>query len=268
MTLRASFLAGLVAVFLLGGCQTDTSNSDASADDSADTTAAAQTERELPEWGYSGDIAPANWDDLDAAYAECAGAEQSPIDLPASTESMTEATVEAEYSAVDGRLVDTGHAVQVDLGGGTLMSGGTTYELIQFHFHTPSEHTVDGQSYPGEVHLVHASEDGQLAVVGVFYEEGAANSALAPVWNQFGAIGESPTVTLNAADLLPDDRTAYIYDGSLTTPPCSEIVRWHVMKTPVTLSAEQLDALRAVHDDNARPVQDLEGRSVQQVAIQ
>lgn len=130
---------------------------------------------------------------------------------------------------------------------------GTTYDLLQFHFHTPSEHTVDGNAYPAEVHFVHAAEDGSLAVIGVFIEDGAASDALAPFWDDLSAIEDAPVEDIDVDALLPGDKTYYTYNGSLTTPPCSEIVTWLVMQSPITMSTEQLDALRAVHDTTRAP---------------
>jgi carbonic anhydrase len=151
----------------------------------------------------------------------------------------------------------------MDISGGTLTIDDKAYQLAQLHFHTPSEHTIDGTRYPAEVHLVHAADDGQLAVVGVMFEEGDENAALAEFWNNIPNIEEAGTVNFNAGSLLPDDRTAYTYSGSLTTPPCSEVVSWHVMETPVSISADQLETLTNMHDDNERPIQPLNDRTVE-----
>lgn len=245
------------ALLILAGCaspeSTDpTTESEAGVNESQIQTAA---------WSYSGDTGPAQWASLDSAFAACDASQQSPIDLPTGGDA-TSGPLTLSYSEAEGQLIDTGHAVQVDHNGGTLTVNGTTYNLVQFHFHTPSEHTVDGTAYPAEVHLVHAADDGTLAVIGSFIEEGAANEALGPFWDDLESLPDAPIESFDASALLPENRTYYTYDGSLTTPPCSEVVTWIVMQSPITMSADQLDALRNVHDDNARPVQPIGDRSV------
>ena len=144
--------------------------------------------------------------------------------------------------------------------------GGVAYRLDQYHFHSPSEHTVDGKHFPMEMHLVHKSADGKLAVVGVFIAEGAHNRAFDPVWAnlpaQKGVETHYPAVKVDVDALLPAARTSYRYDGSLTTPPCSEGVSWIVMTTPIELSSEQVAAFTRLIKDNNRPVQKLNGRTI------
>ena len=143
---------------------------------------------------------------------------------------------------------------------------GEQYDLKQFHFHAPSEHTVDGQPAAIELHLVHETAGGQKAVVGVLINEGAANTAFQPVWDHLPAAEgaeQEYDVQVNAADLLPVDQTTFRYAGSLTTPPCSEGVSWFLMIRPIELSAEQIAAFTAIYDGNNRPVQPLDGRTVE-----
>jgi carbonic anhydrase len=145
--------------------------------------------------------------------------------------------------------------------------GDETYALVQFHFHAPSEHTVDGEHFPMEMHFVHQAEDGALAVVGVLIEEGARNPSIALLWAQLAAVpGTERTVQIPAdfADhVFSGDATGiYHYGGSLTTPPCSEGVQWYVRRTPTQLSRDQIAAFTAVYDHNNRPVQVLNRRTV------
>jgi carbonic anhydrase len=258
----------LVLVLALTACQTETTGDEETADADAPTEAAS-VESETIAWDYTGETGPANWATIDEAYEACSGSQQSPIDLVADDEAQ-DVNVEFDYAEAEGTLVDTGHGVQVNIEGGTLTIDGKAFALKQFHFHTPSEHTVDGNSYPAEVHLVHASDDGELAVLGIFYEEGESNDFLAPVWEGLesrAAMAAADPLMMNAADMLPADRTTYTYPGSLTTPPCSEIVRWHVMQEPLTMSAEQMEALTAIYDDNNRPVQPLNDREIDRVTL-
>ena len=220
---------------------------------------------EVP-WGYQGDRGPAQWGSLDETFSTCAaGAEQSPIDLVDGATGDYPA-VEFDYGPRIGTVVNNGHTVQVnvDQGSGIILDG-TRYELLQFHFHHRSEHTVGGAQLLMEMHLVHRSDGGALAVVGVLLDEGAANETLAPIWERFprqanwaAALPEA----LEVAALLPAPRTAWRYRGSLTTPPCTEGVSWIVMTEPVTLSAAQIAAFGAIYPRNFRPVQPLNRRTL------
>lgn len=173
------------------------------------------------------------------------------------------------YQAGGNTVVNNGHTVQVGYApGSTLQLDGTTFELKQFHFHAPSENLIEGKSYPLEGHLVHVSDKEEIAVVAVMFEAGKANPALAAAWGELPAkVGEIQALKaqLSAEQLLPENRDYYRFSGSLTTPPCSEGVRWLVMKQPVEVSQAQIDAFKAVmHHPNNRPVQPLNGRVVLQ----
>ena len=225
-----------------------------------------------PHWGYGAEHGPAEWAALSPDFGACAsGARQSPIDLAgAAAESSAGASV-AELQSIPGargaEVVNNGHTVQVNYAGaGSLTIDGETFPLAQYHFHSPSENTVDGKHYPMEMHLVHQSAGGQLAVLGVFIEEGAKNAAFAPVWSNLprekGSEVHLERLAVSVDDLLPEERVAWSFDGSLTTPPCSEGVKWLVLKEPVELSGQQIAAFRAVVDGNSRPTQPLNGRPV------
>lgn len=202
---------------------------------------------------------PAEWAELSDYYETCGtGQEQSPIDLTnAPTTDLENIVFDYKETAVN--IINNGHTIQVNVvAGSQIVINGGTYELKQFHFHAPSEHTVEGQDYPIEMHLVHQDANGKLAVVGVFIAEGAQNAAFASVWGylpeeEIGIIATGATVQV--ADLLPTEQTIYRYSGSLTTPPCSEEVIWSVMKTPVEMSAEQIATFTDIIAGNNRPLQ-------------
>ncbi|MYB77109.1 MAG: carbonic anhydrase family protein [Chloroflexi bacterium] len=218
-------------------------------------------------WGYTGDIGPAHWGDLSPAFTACKlGVSQSPIDLTSDTEAKPH-DLAFRYASAPLEITNNGHTIQVDYApGSALLSGGRQFALVQFHFHHLSEHTVDGQATDMELHLVHRDTADNLAVVGVFLAAGQQNEALQPVWAHMpAAAGEElqvQGVTINAADLLPADLAYYSYMGSLTTPPCSEDVRWFVLSSPVEVSPEQIDRFAALYPDNARPTQPLNGRTL------
>jgi len=218
------------------------------------------------EWGYEGAIGPDHWAELSPDYVLASeGRHQSPIDISgASVEEMPEVEFHYHPAVID--LVYNGHTIEEkeDLQS-CIEVEGTTYVLEQFHFHSPSEHTIDGKHSAMEMHLVHKSAEGEIAVVGVMIEEGAENEAFAPIWRMLPDM-EHPTVkaerTVDAAALLPENQAYYRYDGSFTTPPCTENVLWMVMLEPVSLSSEQIGLFRGVIQGNNRPVQPLNERSI------
>lgn len=224
-------------------------------------------EHETPHWSYDGDTGPDHWGTMNETFSACSeGTAQSPIDI-AGAEAQDGAAIMLHYQSATLNIVNNGHTVQVnhDAASSTMAPAGT-FSLKQFHFHAPSEHTVDGRSFPAEVHLVHQAEDGTLAVFGILIEEGEANEAYASVLANLPAdAGEAhdvADVAIDPATLLPEDLAYYGYDGSLTTPPCSEGVKWHVLANPVQLSAEQIAAYTAIYSGNNRPVQPLNERTV------
>ena len=216
-------------------------------------------------WGYEGNRGPAYWGSLDQGFSACAeGTEQSPVDLVAGTDRDYPA-IEFDYGPRLATVANNGHTIQVILerGNGITLDG-TRFALLQFHFHHGSEHTLDGAQLPMEMHLVHRSDRGALAVVGVLLGEGAANKALAPIWERLPsqvnwAVALPEKIDVMA--LLPEPKTAWRYRGSLTTPPCTEGVSWIVMSEPVSLSAAQITAFGALHPRNFRPPQPLRGRT-------
>ena len=209
-------------------------------------------------WGYGAEDGPAKWGDLSEEYATCkTGSVQSPVDLPAVDAAKT-IKVTGNYGSASAEVENDGHGVKASFGEGfTLTSGENTYNMLQFHFHTPSENKIAGKANPMTAHLVHSDADGNLAVLGVMFEEGAANAQVQAAIDNIGK-----KVDIDVAAMLPSDMTVYNFKGSLTTPPCSEGVNWHVLTTPVTASKEQIAALNKIMGDNARPVQPMNDRAI------
>lgn len=214
-------------------------------------------------WDYHGDVGPSRWGDLSADNAACsAGTAQSPIDLPALG---TGAPLDLELSdaVVDGTTADNGHTVQVTVGsGGPTVVDGAEYHLQQMHFHAGSEHTVEGEHAPVELHFVHADDDGNLLVIGAFGKVGAHNPAFDAYIEGADDEASAKTAKVDIAKMLPTERSYWSYDGSLTTPPCTEGVRWVVLATPIELGQDQIDELTDAHDHNFRPTQPLNDREV------
>jgi len=218
-------------------------------------------------WGYSGAGAAPYWGNLSAEYAACKdGQKQSPINIAKFLQEDVP-NIESAYNPSPLSIVNNGHTVQVNYAPGSGFSvDDMRYELLQIHFHTPSEHYLDGAPYPMEAHFVHKAADGTLGVVGVMMKVGEHNHTIEAIWLNTpinaGGTKEVESVEINAADLMPASLDYYKYDGSLTTPPCSEGVRWHVMKDTIELSETQLKAFQALFPVNARPVQPLNDRVV------
>ena len=228
---------------------------------------AAPSER--PEFGYAGEVGPERWGDLAADWRTCAtGTRQSPLDLAGPEEGAVADPV-FRYVAGDGSVMDSGHTITIAVApGSSLVLDGTTFALEQLHFHSPGEHGFDGVPAAVEWHFVHRSPGGSLAVVAVLLDDGRESAAWAPVVAAIGAAppdGRPAQVRgLDPATLLPAGRGSVRYEGSLTTPPCTEGVRWIVLTERLQLSAEQLAAHRDRYVGNARPIQDRGGRPVRQ----
>lgn len=217
-------------------------------------------------WGYGGHNGPEYWGNLDPAYVLCrTGRRQSPIDIAAARHDPTIGPLGADYKKTRLTLVNNGHTIQVNCEPGSRLAYGTQrYELLQFHFHSPSEHLIEGRAFGMEAHFVHRGAKGGAAVIGVLMTEGESNPALAEFWEYVPAREATvPTsLALNPAELLPQGIHFYAYEGSLTTPPCSETVQWIVMKDPIEVSRAQIDRFRSLIGENARPVQPLNDREV------
>jgi carbonic anhydrase len=188
-------------------------------------------------------------------------------DLETPSSDYNPADFEAHPEEHPEEVVNNGHTIQVDFDDGdSLTIGEARFQLVQLHFHAPSEHTVAGRGLPMEVHLVHRSDAGVLAVVGVLIAEGRHNPNYEPIWGHLpeeaGAHASLADLTLDLEDLLPKRRLAFRYMGSLTTPPCSEGVRWFVLADPIELSADQIAEFTEIYDHNSRPTQPLHGRSL------
>lgn len=226
----------------------------------------AGAEHDAAHWSYAGATGPEHWGELAEANLACAiGHQQSPVDLAHPVAAAAPAPHIDWRPARATSIVNNGHTVQVNLAD----AGGVTiedrlYRLTQFHFHHLSEHVVGGYAYPMEAHFVHAADDGRLAVIGVFIEEGDALALMDALWNAAPAHeGEAAlSAIVDARVFLPADRAAYRYQGSLTTPPCTEIVDWTVFAAPVSASAAQIETFARAFPDNARPAQPLHRRYV------
>jgi carbonic anhydrase len=212
-------------------------------------------------WTYEGEEGPEHWGDLSPDFEACSkGKSQSPIDIRNEILAAKAVPIKFNYATDASEILNNGHTVQASIAAGSSITvDGIEFQLKQLHFHTPSENLIRGKSFPMEMHLVHADKDGNLAVVGVMIKEAKENAVLAKLWAQMPQHADDKytlTAKVNPSSLLPKSRRYYRFDGSLTTPPCSEGVRWLVLKEPISASKEQVEAFaKVVNEHNARPVQ-------------
>jgi len=224
--------------------------------------------QEHPHWGYGGKAGPDHWADLEADYGQCRlGHEQSPIDIRSARKADL-APISFAYADGPAEIANNGHSVQVTpSAGGAITVGGVEYALIQFHFHAPSEEKIEGKAHAMVAHFVHKSADDTLAVVAVLLDAGRENGAWRPIFDNLPGQADETRLIPGGVDpgrLLPEARGYYAFMGSLTTPPCSEGVRWFVMKHPVSISQAQLASFRKLYPHNARPTQPINGRAIEE----
>ncbi|ARM89281.1 carbonic anhydrase [Rhizobium sp. CIAT894] len=236
---RRDFIKGL---FVLGACP---------------ACAQADFAAEAAHWSYEGQSGPDHWGAMAPDNAACsAGSQQSPLDLTGAVKAEL-APLTLDWKA-GGKIVNNGHTIQVTVPeGSTLSRGGNRYDLLQYHFHAPSEHHVDGRSFPMEMHFVpRRKETGTLGVLGVFLTPGAANAGFSRLAAAFPKTsgGEAAVDDVDPNGLLPKELTYWSYEGSLTTPPCSEIVDWMVLRQPIEVDEKDIRAFTTLYPMNARPV--------------
>lgn len=222
-------------------------------------------------FGYDGKVGPEHWGDLSQEFTLCKiGKAQAPINIETKTakKAPTE-NIGISYSSVPLKVINNGHTIQVNYDkGSSVRVNNKEYKLLQFHFHAPSEHKIGGKAADMEVHLVHKSDDGKLLVIGRLMKNGRKNDFIQNIWDHLPATEGTEKVTelvkINAQSLLPAKKSYINYQGSLTTPPCSEGVNWFVMKEPIELSKEQIVKFTSIFKVNARPVQPLNGRVIKE----
>ena len=274
-------------IIIVGICLSffsSTSMASNSAPSKSSEHSAAPKKHNKPHWAYSGSEGPSHWGSLAKEYSTCsAGHNQSPINLTSTTPDKL-FKLNFNYQSVPMSILNNGHTIQInyntvnnsdenkiEIGGKSyLMSSavqhnssisisGEVYKLLQIHFHSPSEHQVVGESFPLEAHFVHINAQNQLAVIGVIFKLGNSNNFLSKLWKQMPtSAGPAKTynnILVNGGELLPENKSHYHYRGSLTTPPCSEGVRWFVMKNHTQVSQSQVHKFNSIVGKNNRPIQ-------------
>ncbi|WP_296406102.1 carbonic anhydrase family protein [Psychrobacter sp.] len=221
-------------------------------------------------WSYAGESGPDHWADLEGNQQCKLGKEQSPINITEVMQSTNQAP-KPNYMRSDIGIEDNGHTIvfKPKNDNNTTVIDGESYNLIQFHYHIPSEHQISGINYPGELHFVHANKQGELAVIGVMVNPTSMNntSLHSLFLNGFDDISSHKSVVngFDLSTLLPTDTEFYNYSGSLTTPPCSEHVKWFVASKPLSISQQEIQSMKQLYDGNNRPIQPIENREVKLV---
>ena len=245
-----------------GHAKKDDHAADAHAKDGGKTADKAADKHATPHWDYEGEMGPARWV---KEFPTCGkGTKQSPLNIKGP---FVKQRVDLAPSYKPGPLtmLNNGHTIQVNIPAGSkLRIDGVAYDLLQFHFHRPSEEQIEGKPMAMVAHFVHKSADGKLAVIGVLLKEGNENPNIKTLWSNLPAAEgppvDVPDVIFNPANLLPRELDFWSYDGSLTTPPCTEGVRFFILRSPVNISKEQVNAFP--FKMNARPVQPQNNREI------
>lgn len=227
----------------------------------------AAQEHKSGHWSYEGAEGPNYWADLNPEFALCrSGHHQSPIDI-SNARKADLPPLQFDYKPSPLHIIDNGHTIMVNYAPGSFLRvGDKQYALKQFHFHRPSEERINGKAYAMSLHLVHADEQGNLAVVAVLLQRGTENDLVQELWSDLPKEKEHEeqldNVQINAKGLLPSDLRYYTFTGSLTTPPCTENVTWFVLEQPVSLSAAEIQRFEKLYRHNARPTEPLFDRTV------
>ncbi len=264
MKILQSFIIIVLTITFLGSCKKSTKETHTVKHEEIKQHQHAKK----PHWSYTGEENPENWSHISEKYRACGGSSQSPINIEENTveKLTTKHTLTVNYNLSKVHIVNNGHTEKFDVSdNNSIIFDGKTYQLKQFHMHSNSEHTVNNKHYPLEVHFVNKAANNEYAVIAVFFEEGEAspffNTFLKDLPKKVGEYEEKGTFKIH--QILPKTEHFYHYKGSFTTPPCTEIVEWIVLKEKLTASKNQLESLHTLLHDNYRPVQSLNDRKIE-----
>ena len=239
-------------------------------------TISACKKHEKSHWSYEGDEGPSHWGELKEEFATCkTGSMQSPVDIAGTAETSEEGP-KVSYVPKSFSVIDNGHTIQANIEEGNFITlEGKKYSLKQIHFHSPSENQLRGKAFPLEGHLVHKAEDGSLSVIAIFFDTMAdvkENPVLNNIWGNVPSEKEKDVKVegemLDLVKLFPEEGSMFRFEGSLTTPPCSEGVKWNVFESAVKIPESQIDSFKKHYNHNARPVQDLHERKLLRVSVE
>lgn len=269
MKQKLSIVAIILTVSILASCNGTKKGMQQDIKNNATVETTTKDDCSVVHWSHhKGEDGPENWKSLCDGFSDCSGVTQSPINIETKNVVVNDGELTApkfSYSKSSVHIINNGHTVQFNvLGDNSVNLKGKNYKLLQFHYHALSEHTIDGNHYPIEVHFVHQHSASDFAVLGIMFKEGEENVLFKRYLDEFPAEkGEySSDEMIDLSSLFPNDKSYFNYNGSLTTPPCSEVVDWYVLKTPVTASKEQIEQFSETLHNNYRPIQPLNDRHV------
>lgn len=270
MKQKINLFAILLGFVFFVSCNTPTKNSNQKEQQSQEEQVVKNGKHDCKDvhWSHhKGEHGPENWKNLCAGFSDCGAKAQSPINIItkdlATAKNLT--TPEFTYQNSSVNIINNGHTVQFNVDGENKVNlNGKDYNLLQFHYHALSEHTINNEHFPIEVHFVHKHSDTDFAVLGIMFVEGKENDLFTKYLDKFPATkGEyKSSEQINLSGLFPDNKSYYQYSGSLTTPPCSEVVSWYVLENPVEASKEQIEKFSKILDHNYRPTMPLNNREV------
>lgn len=234
----------------------------------ADT--AKTEEHHKKHWDYEGETGPEHWSEMDKN--DCGGNAQSPVDIVETEKDGALKPIDFHYNQKTKihDVINNGHTIQFDFEPGDyVVINGNQYELKQFHFHEPAEHTIKGVRYPLVIHMVHKSKEGKFAVVAIMAQEDKKSNETFEFLDKYLPTKANDTVKVNddfnINNVLPKNRTYYTYTGSLTTPPCTEGVQWFIFKNQIDVSIKMIKDLKKIMPvNNFRSVQELNGRKIKE----
>jgi len=265
MKIKNSVFIALLAIGFITACKTEKKESHSKKGE--EIAEKKHNDCVSTHWSHAqGEEGPKNWVNLCDGYKDCGGKAQSPINITSSIDTLSPMNpIKPDFKKSKVNIINNGHTVQFNVTeGSTTLIENKEYKLLQFHYHALSEHTINGEHAPLEVHFVHKHSDSDFAVIGVMYYEGTSNPLFEKYLANFpvkeGAFNSEDEIALN--ELLPSLLNYYNYHGSLTTPPCSEVVNWYVLQDSLTASKEQIDTFSEILHDNYRPTMAINAREV------
>lgn len=261
------FILSLALLTSLASCKKTQKETETPKHEAHKTEKLEHKEHHNKHWSYTGETAPEHWSSISDKNLDCAGNSQSPINIDEVKKTANKNKLNLNYKTSDLKIINNGHTEQFVISdGNTLSFNGKEYKLKQFHMHTSSEHTIKGEHFPLEIHFVNKADDGTYAVIGVLYKEGEKSAFLEKYLTNFPSEkGKEYTnkEQLEILSVLPNTDHYYHYNGSFTTPPCTEVVEWIVLTDNPTASKEQIEKLHQLMGDNFRPTQALNNRIVE-----
>lgn len=269
MTHITNLTFSILLTFFIVSCSTQQKQESLDKKDDQQIKVVKLKEESLHEsWSYDGKTGPEYWEELSGHYLQCGcGHAQSPIDVELKTAEHFNESLDISYNSTDIDFINNGHTIKELVHTNNILTfGNEKYQLLQFHMHTPAEHYIDHKQAPMELHFVHMNKNKEVAVMAIFVKDTTTTNKALSIIEKFAPKHKSEEILskyeLDLNQLLPDNLSFYHYSGSLTTPPCSEGVKWIIMNNPIAATRDQIEAIHTIINDDNRPLQPLDGRHI------